>query len=86
MDATITMFVWVVKSAKYLQMNQDTIPPSKTVVAAWTGEIKLVDFLYFTTSYDSHMQQTCDLSYTDQVLGTVASGFYTYPEMTPDVL
>lgn len=32
------------------------------------------------------MQQTCDLSYTDQALGTVASGFYAYPEMTPDVL
>lgn len=64
-------------------MNQDTIPPSKTVAAAWTGEIKLVDFLYFTTSSDSHMQQTCDLSHTDQVMGTVASGFYAYPGMTP---
>lgn len=56
-------------------MNQDTIPPSKTVAAAWTGEIKLVDFLYFTTSSD-----------IDQVLGTGASGFYAYPGMTPGVV
>lgn len=59
-----------------LQMNQGTIAPSKPVAAAWTAEVKLADFLYFTTTSDSHMHPTCDLSYADQVLGTVASGFY----------
>lgn len=32
------------------------------------------------------MQQTRDLSYTDQVLWSIVSGFYAYPGMTRDVV